>query len=60
MVVGLIFIARIAICAAMGNLFVYLIEVMPTSLRHFAFGLYSAAAYFVIIFTSSLVSTLRE
>jgi len=59
-VLALLFIGRIAICAAFGNLFVYITEVVPTSVRHFAFGLYAAAAYFAIIFVSAFVGALRD
>lgn len=59
-VIFLVVIGKLAVCIAYGNILVYICEVIPTSVRHFAFGLFTAASYFVLMFWANLVIGLRS
>jgi len=58
-IIMLVIIGRLAVCIAYGNILVYICEVVPTSVRHYAFGLFTSASYFVLMFWANLVLALR-
>ena len=58
-VIFILIVGRLAVCVGYATILLYIVEVMPTTLRHHAHGLYSAVTYFVLIFLEGAVVSLR-
>jgi MFS transporter, OCT family, solute carrier family 22 (organic cation transporter), member 4/5 len=59
-IIFLLIVGRIAVCVGYSTMLIYITEVMPTTLRHHAHGLFACAAYFSMIFIDNLVNTMRR
>jgi hypothetical protein len=56
----LLIIGRIATCIGYGTLLIYITEVVPTSIRHLAYGLFTAVGAFAMIFLDNFVQSMRS
>lgn len=58
--ITLLVVGRWAVSVGFGTLWVYTCEVIPTSVRHFAFGVNSSLAYLTLFILSFLIPFLRD
>lgn len=59
-IIFLVIFGRLAVCVGYSTMLIYITEVMPTTIRHHAHGLFACVAYFMMIFIDSLVVTMRK
>ena len=56
----LLILGRVGTCIGYATTLIYITEVVPTSIRHFAYGLFQAITAFAMIFLDNFVISMRS